>query len=157
MEELGDDGGDAGEVAGAGGSVEAVACARDGDGGGGSGGVHLFDGGGEEEVYAFGFEGLYVGVEGAGVFGQVFAGAELERVDEDGGGYDVVFGAGSADEGEVAFVEGSHGWDEAEGAGAGVGSGEGLHLFSFGYDLHVGSLEGWPEWEMRVLRLRMTT
>ena len=79
-------------------------------------GVHLFCGGGEEDVDAGGFEECAVGGEGAGVAGEVFVGAELGGVDEDGGGDDVAL-RGGADEGEVAGVQGAHGGDEAEVSG----------------------------------------
>ena len=65
-------------------------------------------------------------VEVTGVGGEVLAGAELGRVDEDGGSYYVILGSGALDEGHVAPVEVAHGRDQAEGAGdRGSGCSEG--------------------------------
>ncbi len=77
VKELGYDGGYAGEVAGARGSIEAVADVGYGDGGERTGRVHLGYGGGEEDVYSGGFQLLGVFGEGARVFVQVFGGGEL--------------------------------------------------------------------------------
>ena len=77
--------------------------------------VDLFDRGREEEIDALGFEEGAVGVEGAGIAGEVLVGAELSGIDEDGCGDDVALFFGGTDEREMALMEGSHGGDEAEG------------------------------------------
>ena len=48
-------------------------------------GVHDIGGGDEDGVGAGGLEEGEVGLEGAGVFGEVFVGGELGGIDEDGG------------------------------------------------------------------------
>ena len=84
------------------------------------GGYISVGGGREEEVDAGGFELAAVLVEGAGVGGEVFVGAELGGVDEDGGGDDVALRAGGGDEREMAGVERAHGGDEAESSAGGA-------------------------------------
>ncbi len=117
VEELGDDGGDAAEVRGAGAAVEAGADFGDVDpGAAGAVGVHVGGGGGEEEVHAFGLEEPAVGFPGAGVFGQIFVRGELGGVDEEGDGDEIALCFGGADQGDVAGVEGAHGGHEAKSA-----------------------------------------
>ena len=129
LEEFGDDGADAVEVAGAGGSAEGLGEGGFGDADAGVGGVHFGGGGVEDDVYAFGDAAGAVGGEGAGVGGVVFVGAELGGVDEDGDDDDVGVFFGEADEGEVAFVEVAHGGDEADAfAGRAPGLGGGVHV-----------------------------
>ena len=148
VEELGDDGADAAEVAGAGLAVEAVAqVAWIDESAQAARGVHLRGHRSEDQVYAFFFEEVEVGVERAGVAGEVFIGAELGGVDEDGGGYVGAGLAGGADEAEVALVESAHSGDEAqrclrgsaESTEGGAGFGDG------GEELHAstGSAASW--------------
>ena len=117
VEELGDDGGDADEVAGSRGAFVEVGDGAWVDLGGGAGVVHPLGGGGEDEAHPCGFEHGEVAVQVSGVGGEVLALAELGRVDEYGGGYGVVLCGGAFDEGHVASVEVAHGGDQAEGAG----------------------------------------
>lgn len=65
-------------------------------------------------------EFLEVRGKGARVAGEVFADAELCRVDVDGDEDVVVLGGGGAREAEVAGVEGSHGGDETDAVGEGA-------------------------------------
>ena len=117
VKELGDDGGDADEVAGSRGPFVEV-----GDGAGidscvRTGVVHLLGGGSEDEADTGLFEHTQVTVEISGVGGEVLVGAELGGVDKDGGGYGIILDCGAFDEGHVAAVEEAHSGDETEGAG----------------------------------------
>ena len=114
VEELGDDGADAVEMAGAGGAAEGAGEGGFGDGDAGALGIHVWDGGEENEIDAFKFAEGAVGVEGAGIGGEILVGAELGGVDEDGDDHDVGAILRDADEGEVAIVEVAHGGDEAD-------------------------------------------
>ncbi len=78
------------------------------------GGVDGFDVGVEDEVGLFGGAHVDVFFEGAGIFVEVFMGAELCGVDEDGD--DDVVGEffGFFDEAEVSLVEGAHGGDAGD-------------------------------------------
>src|SRR5690606_15414726 len=115
VEQFGDDGEHAVEVAGSAGPFEEVA---DGPGGqshdGVTVGVELVDGRGEDDD-AVGECGA-VGVDVARVLVEVFAVTELERVDEDRYHDGVGDAGGAAHEGEVAVVQGAHGGDEGDGA-----------------------------------------
>ena len=110
-EELGDYGGYSAKVGGSGPAVEAVAEAFDFNKCGRAGGVAVFDCGGEDDVGAFGFSKDAVGIEGAGVAGEIFVGGELGRVDEDADGDLGAFCGGGADEGCMAGVKRAHGGD----------------------------------------------
>ena len=125
VEELGDDGGHADEMAGPRDPFVEV-----GDGAGvdlsfGAGAVHFLGGGGENEGNARFFKHAEVTVKVTGVGGEVLVGAELGGVYEYGGGYSIVLGGGTFDEGHVAAMEVAHGGDKAEGAeGRGPGGSE---------------------------------
>ncbi|EVT88823.1 hypothetical protein Z046_26780 [Pseudomonas aeruginosa VRFPA09] len=77
-------------------------------------GVHFLDGRGEQQVAA-GFEQAFlVGCEGSRVFVEVFAGAELQRVDEDADDHEVGAFAGFLYQRGMAGVEVAHGRHEAD-------------------------------------------
>lgn len=85
-------------------------------------GVHLLNGGDEgHELAVDGFgsfeacDFLEVGVDGARIFLEVFLVVELNGVDEETHYHEVVFFAGTGDEGQVAFVKCTHGGNEAYG------------------------------------------
>lgn len=138
VEELGADGGDAGEEGGAGAAFEGGGeggWRGDGEAGGlgwglGAGGwVHCLGAGGKEEgdaataavgegeFFVQGFELFQVFFPGSRICREVFFRAELCRVDEDGDKDVGVLSRGGANEGEVAGMEGAHGGDEADGLG----------------------------------------
>ena len=117
VEELGNNGGDADEVAGPRGAFVEIGDGAGVDPGVGAGAVHLLRGWGEDEADAGLVEHLEVTVEVTGVGCEVLVGAELGGVDENGGGYGVVLGGCTFDEGHVAAVEVAHSRDEAEGTG----------------------------------------
>ena len=117
VKELGHDGGDTYEVAGSRGAFVEVRDRARIDFGVGVGTVHFVGRGGEYKADTRLFKHAEVTVEVSGVGGEVFVGAELSGVDEDGGGNGVVLGGGAFYEGHVAAVEVTHGGDEAEGAG----------------------------------------
>ena len=135
VEELGHDGGDPVEVLGAArGAFERLGEPCDAHVGGEAGRVHLLGRGGEEHVDAEGGGLGGVGRLVAGVGGEVLAGAELGRVDEERDHDDVGVGAGAAHEGQVARVERAHGGHEPDrAAGAAVG-GERLAQLGHGAD-----------------------
>ena len=122
MEQLGHDGRHADEMSGPRGPFVEVGDGAGVDLGLGTRPVHLLRSGSEDQTDTGGFEHAEVAVEVTGVGGEVLAGAELGRIDEDGGGYYVILGSGAFDEGHVSPVEVAHGRDQAEGAG-GRGSG----------------------------------
>ena len=78
-------------------------------------GIHLLDGGDEGDVGFCGCELLAVGLHRAGVFGEVFLVIELYGVDKDADDHEVVFLAGTGDQGEVPLVERAHSGYEADG------------------------------------------
>lgn len=113
VEEFEDDGGDAAEMAGAGGAVAALGDSRFLDEGGVVGEIEIA--GGKDEVGAgLATEGEVVAA-GAGVAGEIFLRTELDRVYVDADDDAPAFFPRAADEGEVAFVERAHGGDEADG------------------------------------------
>lgn len=120
VKELGDDGGDTFEVAGAVVPFKGEGRAARDDGGGEAFGVDDFGGWSQDAVGTAGLAQFEVGVEGPGIAAEIFVGAKLGGVDEDGDGDGFALGAGLADEGSVAFVEGAHGGDEAHGGVAGA-------------------------------------
>ena len=61
-----------------------------------------------------------VGVEGAGIAGVVFVGAELRGVDEDADGDVAARGRGGADQRGVAGVQRAHGGHQTDSVAAGV-------------------------------------
>ena len=113
-EQLGDDGGDAVEVAGPRGAIEHFGHATDRDVGVHAAGIHLLDRRGEDKVGPGSSGERVVGVECARVGRQVLMGAELQGVDEDGDGDDVALRGGSANKRGVAFVKGTHRGNEPD-------------------------------------------
>ncbi len=111
VEEARDDGGNAVEVAGARGSVEARGDGAGVDKGGVAGRIHFGGGGREEERDAGVGELAAVLVEGAGVGGVVLVGTKLGWVDEDGGGDGVVLRERGRDQRQMPGVERAHGGD----------------------------------------------
>jgi len=105
-------------MAGPGFAIEAIAEAFDLDKCGGAVGVEFFDGWGEDYIGTGGLGQGAIGVEGAGVAGEVLIGAELGGIDKDADGDESDRVDGGADEGGVAFVEGTHGGDETDGVAA---------------------------------------
>ena len=114
VEELGDDGGDTYEVARSRCTFMEVGDGAGVDLGVSVGAVHFLRGGGKDEGYTCTFEHGKVSVKVSGVGGEIFVGAELGRVDEDGSDNCVVLGGGSFDKSHVASVEVAHGGNEAE-------------------------------------------
>ena len=129
VEELGDDRGDAAEVAGAAALGVAVEdrgeVAGDLDRGGGAVGVDLGDVGGEDEVDARLAGQAQVALLVARVAVEVLVRAELGRVDEEAHHDDVALGAGGAQQRDVALVEEAHRRDEADRAAFAPGRGQG--------------------------------
>lgn len=117
VEELEDDGEDAIEVAGSGGSAEVGGE----EGLGNEGGVVLFverGGFGDEgDIGSFGRGEGEIVFERAGVGAEVLGAVELDGVDEDGnddGAFRPHLLPGGAEKSEVTFVEGAHGGDEGD-------------------------------------------
>ncbi|MCY1178712.1 hypothetical protein D9M73_190770 [compost metagenome] len=77
-------------------------------------GVHLLDVRVEQQVATGGHQLLLVGHQGARVTGQVFAGAELQRVDEDTGDDKIDALCGLGHQGRVAAVQVAHGRYETD-------------------------------------------
>ena len=114
-EQLGDDGGDAAKMAGAGCAVEAIAEAGDLDESGvGAVGVKFFDRGREENIGAFGFGERAVGLEAAGIAGIVLVGAELRGVDEEAHGDLRHAVPPQSNQRRVAGVERAHGGHQTD-------------------------------------------
>ena len=110
--ELGDDGGDAAEMSGAGFAVKAIAEAFHLDKGGGAGRIHLLGGGGEEGFSTFPGGELEIGGERAGIAGEVFFRAELPGIDEESDDDEIAgFGSGANERG-MTGVERAHGGHE---------------------------------------------
>ena len=121
LQELRHDGRDAPEVGGALGGFEALRQRTvDQDGGVEAGRIH--DGLRRQEhgVGARLPQQPEVGVEVAGVALQVLLGAELQRIEEDRDQRAVGFGAGTAQQRQVAVVQRAHGGDESDAAGLGT-------------------------------------
>jgi hypothetical protein len=118
-EQLGDYGGYAAKVAGAGCAVKAVAQAFDFNESGCTGWVELFDRWSEDDVCAFGLGQSAVGVKAAWIAGKVFVGSELGWVDEDADGDAAARIPGSSDprrsnQRRVACVQSAHGRNQAD-------------------------------------------
>ncbi len=124
VEELGDHGGDALEVAGARRAFELVGEAADDDHRVEAALVHLGHVGLEDGIDAILGGDSLVASGVAGVLLEVFDVVKLGRVDEQGHHGDIVFGFGSAQEGAVAFVERAHGGNEADGFAGAPGGGD---------------------------------
>ncbi|MNZ82330.1 hypothetical protein D3C78_1010250 [compost metagenome] len=77
-------------------------------------GVHLFDAGGEQQVAPGLEQFLLVGSEGSRVLVEVFAGAELQRVDEDTRNDEIDALCGLGHQGGVAAVQVAHGRYETD-------------------------------------------
>ncbi|MCY1528623.1 hypothetical protein D9M68_637350 [compost metagenome] len=97
-------------------------------------GVHLLDVRVEQQVATGGHQLLLVGHQGARVTGQVFAGAELQRVDEDTGDHEVGTLAGLLHQGDVPGVEVAHGRHEADALAFAARAGDGGAQFADGLD-----------------------
>jgi hypothetical protein len=118
-EQLGDDGGDAAKVAGAGCAVEAITEAGDlGKCGAGPVGVELFDRGREEDIGAPGFGERAVGFEGAWIAGVVLVGAELRGVDEEADCDVVTRSARRMNQRRVSCMQRTHGGNQTDPVGA---------------------------------------
>ena len=115
VKQLGDDGGDAIEVAGPRGALEAFGDAADADAGGVALGVHDVDAGEEGERDAGRLEEREVLRLGPGVAGEVLVGPELRGVHEDRGDDGRAVGTRGLDERDVPSMERAHGGDEADG------------------------------------------
>ncbi|MCY1266364.1 hypothetical protein D9M70_147720 [compost metagenome] len=96
--------------------------------------VHFFHVRVEQEVAASGYQLLLVGHQGAGVGGQVFAGPELQRVDEDTGDHEIGALAGFLYQGDVPGVEVAHGGHEADALAFAARAGDGCAQFADGLD-----------------------
>ena len=130
IEELGDDGGDTFKVAGAVVTFKGEGGTTRDDGGGKAVGVDGFGSWSQDTVSTAGLAQFEIGVEGSGVAAEIFVGAELSGVDEDGDGDGFALGAGLADQGGMALMQSAHCGDEAHGGvagapGANVGDGGG--------------------------------
>lgn len=75
-----------------------------------------------------------IGGEGAGVFVQVFAGTELQRVDEDAGNHEVGALGGLGHQRGVAAVQVAHGRHERDALALATGTGHGCAQFKDGLD-----------------------
>ena len=75
-----------------------------------------------------------VGHEGARVLGQVFVGAELQRVDEDAGNHEVGTLAGFLHQGNVALVQVTHGRHEGNAFAFAARARHGGAQFEYGLD-----------------------
>jgi hypothetical protein len=76
--------------------------------------IHLFDGWMEEHVDASGLQHPAIDIEGPGIAGQVLAGGELQRVDEDAGDDAAARTPSRLNQAQVAGMQRSHGGDEAD-------------------------------------------
>src|SRR5580692_3877489 len=101
-------------MAGAGAAFDAVANAVDVDIGAEAGRIDVGGLWSEDHIDAGVREFLRVVFEGARVFGEVFFGAKLRRVDENRCDDLRGFAASALDERHVTGVEGAHGGDEAD-------------------------------------------
>ncbi|MCY1379566.1 hypothetical protein D9M69_672950 [compost metagenome] len=88
----------------------------------------------EQQVTAGIEEFLLVGGQGARVAAQVFAGAELQRVDEDTGDHEIGALGGFLDQGNMPGVQVAHGRDEADLLALGAGQGDGCAQFADGFN-----------------------
>ncbi len=129
VEELGDDGGYAAEVGGAGFPAEAFGEAVDIDIGGVIVGVDFTRRRLEDDIAAALPEQFVVAVEVPGVAIEVFSGAELSGINEDGDDQGVATVFNRVEEGQVPFMEVSHRGDEADASALAFEvEGGGLHL-----------------------------
>ncbi|MCY1420916.1 hypothetical protein D9M71_365530 [compost metagenome] len=116
IEQLADHRRHAFEMARAAGTAKPVGKLRDTDPGlpGHAVRVHLLDGRGEQQVAAGLEQFLLVGGEGSRVLVEVFAGAELQRVDEDAGDNEIDPLRGFGHQRGMAAVQVAHGRHEAD-------------------------------------------
>ena len=138
IEELGDDGADAFEVTGAAGTAEELREAGLEECDAAIRGIKLLGLRGEDHVRAVVTAEAEVLDEGAGVFAEIFAGAELQWIDEDADG-DIAVLAGDlargADERGVTLVQSAHGGNQ-DAAGAFVDGAPGTKLADVVDDVH---------------------
>ncbi|MND93963.1 hypothetical protein D3C80_861660 [compost metagenome] len=123
-------------MAGAAATAQALGDARDADQGlsGHAVGVHFLDGGREQQLAA-GFEEFFlVGGEGARVAVEVFAGAELQRVDEDAGNHEVAALGGLGHQGGMPGMQVAHGRHQADTFAFAARTGDGGAQFANGLD-----------------------
>ncbi len=96
--------------------------------------VHLFNRRREQQV-ATGFEELFlIGGEGARVFVEVFAGAELQRVDENTRDDEIDSLRSLGDQCDVAAVQVAHGRHEADALAFTARASDGGTQFAYGFD-----------------------
>ena len=133
-EQLGDHGGDAGEVIAARGALQRARQLAYLDVGLKAGGVHFLGRRGPYQVDAFPRQQVEVAVEVARVGVQVGAVVELRRVHEDADRRVVALGTAGAHQREVAGVQGAHGGHQAGAAGDGAACRS--HVGGAGYHTH---------------------
>src|ERR1035437_10156840 len=118
VEELGDDGRHSAKVAGTVCPVQAVADAGYFNEGRRAAGNQRLGGGCKENLRTGGSERGAISLKRARVAVEVFAGAELQRIDEDGGGHVGAIALRRVDEREMAGVQCAHGGHKRERAAA---------------------------------------
>ena len=115
-QQLGDHGGDAAKVAGAGCAVQTIAEGWDFDKGGiGAVGIELFDGGAKSTSAPSAAASAQSASNERGIAAEILVGAELRGVDEDADGDVRARGAGGANQRGVAGMQRAHGGNEADG------------------------------------------
>ena len=86
-----------------------VAQAFDRDVGDGARGIHFFHAGSKNQVHAVLLQQFAIAIKVARILGQVFVGAELERIDEDRNHDQIALRLGRAHQRQMALVQRSHG------------------------------------------------
>ena len=143
VEEHGDDGGDAAEMARSKFTAELGRDAFDVDPGRSTVRVEVGGGRREDQAGARGCAAAAVVLERPRVFGEILIRSELGRVDEDGDHDEGRFFLGPTDQAEVAFMEAAHRRHEADGLARLAGPGGGGTQFGDGVDdLHAANLCG---------------